>query len=171
MWNKAIRIGLTAAIFIWSIYQFIEGNIGNGIFFVLVSGLVLLTYFKNENITLALWYLRKQDMAKTKKALLRIKNPEKALVKSQLAYYYLLMGMLESQNGLGKAETLLRKALSTGLRLKQDQALAKLNLAGIALSRRRKREAQMLLTEVKKLDDKKVLDEQVKAIKAQLGRI
>ncbi len=171
MWNKAIRIGFTAAIFIWSIYQFIEGNIGNGIFFVLVSGLVLLTYFKNENIILALWYLRKQDMAKTKKALLRIKNPEKALVKSQLAYYYLLMGMLESQNGLGKAETLLRKALSTGLRLKQDQALAKLNLAGIALSRRRKREAQMLLTEVKKLDDKKVLDEQVKAIKAQLGKI
>ena len=81
------------------------------------------------------------------------------------------MGMLESQNGLGKAETLLRKALNTGLRLKQDQALAKLNLAGIALSRRRKREAQMLLTEVKKLDEKKVLDEQVKAIKAQMGRI
>lgn len=171
MWNKAIRLGLTGLIFIWSIYQFIEGNIGNGIFFVLLSGLVLLTYFKNENIIMALWYLRKQDLVKTRKALERIKNPEKALVKSQLAYYYLLMGMLESQNGLGKAETLLRKALSTGLRMKQDQALAKLNLAGIALSRRRKREAQILLTEVKKLDEKKVLDEQVKAIKAQMGRI
>ncbi|MDA9908424.1 DUF2892 domain-containing protein, partial [Schleiferiaceae bacterium] len=58
-----------------------------------------------------------------------------------------------------------------GLRMNQDKALAKLNLAGIALTKRRKKEAQILLTEVKKLDTKNVLAEQTKYIKQQMKRI
>jgi PP-loop superfamily ATP-utilizing enzyme len=81
------------------------------------------------------------------------------------------MGMIESQRKVGKAETLLKKALNTGLRMNQDKALAKLNLAGIALTKRRKKEAQILLTEVKKLDTKNVLAEQTKYIKQQMKRI
>jgi hypothetical protein len=53
----------------------------------------------------------------------------------------------------------------------QDKALAKLNLAGIALTKRRKKEAQILLTEVKRLDSKNVLAEQTKYIKQQMKRI
>ena len=53
--------------------------------------------------------------------------------------------MIESQRKVGKAETLLKKALNTGLRTDQDKALAKLNLVGIALTKRRKKEAQILL--------------------------
>jgi hypothetical protein len=53
----------------------------------------------------------------------------------------------------------------------QDKALAKLNLAGIALSKRRKKEAQILLTEVKRLDTKNALAEQTKYIKQQMKRI
>lgn len=79
--------------------------------------------------------------------------------------------MIESQRKVGKAETLLKRALNTGLRMDQDKALAKLNLAGIALTKRRKREAQILLTEVKKLDTKGVLAEQTKYIKQQMKRI
>jgi hypothetical protein len=55
--------------------------------------------------------------------------------------------------------------------MKHDQAMAKLNLAGIAVARRRKREAQILLTEVKKLDEKKMLADQIKMIKEQMKRI
>jgi hypothetical protein len=171
MLNKIIRLGLTALIFVWSIYQFAQGNIGNGISLILLASLVFLTYLRNENIVMALWYLRKNDTEKAEKALSRIKNPEKSLIKSQAAYYYLLSGMLESQRGVGKSEGLLKKALSTGLRNKSDQALAKLNLAGIALTKRRKREAQILLTEVKKLDEKKMFGEQVRMIKEQMKRI
>lgn len=171
MLNKIIRVGLTAIIFIWSIYQFSQGNIGNGISLILLASLVFLTYLRNENIVVALWYLRKNDIDKAEKALNRISNPEKSLIRSQAAYYYLLKGMLESQRGVGKAEGLLKKALSMGLRNKSDQALAKLNLAGIALTRRRKREAQILLTEVKKLDEKKMFNEQVKMIKEQMKRV
>ena len=112
-----------------------------------------------------------EKFAKAEKMLGRIRNPEKSLIKSQLAYYYLLMGMIESQRKVGKAETLLKKALNTGLRMDQDKALAKLNLAGIALTKRRKKEAQILLTEVKRLDSKNVLAEQTKYIKQQMKRI
>ena len=52
----------------------------------------------------------------------------------------------------------------------QDKALAKLNLAGIALSKRRKKEAQILLTDVKRLDSKGVLAKQTKYIKQQIEK-
>lgn len=171
MLNKTIRLGIAAAVLAWAIWQFVEGNIGNGIMIVLLSGLVVFTYFRNENILISFWHLRKNNMAKAEKSLLRIKNPEAALIKGQLAYYYMLMGMIESQRGLGKAETLLRKALSTGLRMKHDQAMVKLQLAGVAVSKRRKREAMVLLTEVKKLDTRGMLNDQVKMIKNQMKRI
>lgn len=171
MFSKIIRLGLTAAIFAWSIYQFAEGEIGNGIALLFPMGLVLFTYFRNERILLSLWHMRKNDVAKAEKALDGIRNPEKSLIKGQLAYYYLLMGMIESQRKVGKAETLLKRALNTGLRLDQDKALAKLNLAGIALTKRRKKEAQILLTEVKKLDKNGALAEQTKYIKQQMKRI
>lgn len=171
MFSKYLRLALTAIFFSLSVWQFVEVEIGNGIMWLLLSSLVLFTYFRNERILQAFWFLRKNDMAKAQKALNHIKNPEGALIKGQLAYYYMLSGMIESQNGIGKAETLLRKALKTGLRQKHDQAMAKLQLAGIAMAKRRKREAQVLLTEVKKLDSRGMLDDQVKVLKQQMKRI
>ena len=171
MFSKALRLGLTGIILAWSIYEFSQGHIGNGIFIFLLSLLPLLTYFRNERILAAFWYLRKNDLDKAKRQLDAIKHPESSLIRSQLAYYYFLQGIMESQKGIGKAETLLKKALSTGLRMKTDQAMAKLNLAGIAIARRRKREATNLLAEVKKLDTKKLLDDQVKMLNMQLKKI
>lgn len=171
MLSKYLRLGLTAVFFGLSVWQFIEVEIGNGIMFFLLSGLVLFTYFRNERILQAFWFLRKNDMPKAQKALDHIKNPEQSLIKGQLAYYYMLQGMIQSQSGIGKAESYLRKALKTGLRQKHDQAMAKLQLAGIALAKRRKREAQVLLTEVKKLDTRGMLSDQVKMLKQQMKRI
>jgi hypothetical protein len=171
MLSKLLRLAISAAILVWSVLQFADGEIGNGIALLFPMGIVLFTYFRNERILMSLWHMRKNDVAKAEKTLLGIKNPEKSLIRGQLAYYYLLMGMIESQRKVGKAETLLKKALSTGLRMDQDKALAKLNLAGIALTKRRKKEAQILMTEVKKLDKRGVLAEQSKYIKEQMKRI
>jgi len=171
MLSKGIRLGLTAVCTGLSVWQFVEVEIGNGIALLLLAGLVLFTYFKNENILLAFWHLRSNKMDRAGRALGRIKNPEKSLIKGQLAYYYMLLGLIQSQSGLGKAETYLRKALSTGLRMKHDQAMAKLQLAGIAVAKRRKREAMVLLTEVKKLDSRNMLTDQMKMIKNQMKRI
>lgn len=171
MFSKYLRLALTAIFLGLSVWQFIEVEIGNGIMWLLLSGLVLFTYFRNERILQAFWFLRKNDMAKAEKALNNIKNPEQSLIKGQLAYYYMLQGMVQSQSGLGKAESFFRKALKTGLRQKHDQAMAKLQLAGIALAKRRKREAQLLLTDVKKLDTRGMLNEQVRMLKQQMKRI
>jgi hypothetical protein len=58
-----------------------------------------------------------------------------------------------------------------GLILKQDQAMAKLSLAGILMAKRNKREATRLLNEAKKLDKKGMLAEQIRMMKQQLKRI
>ncbi len=171
MLNKIIRLSLTTIIAGIAIWQFIESEIGNGIMFIFLAGIILFTYFRNENILMSFWHLRKNNLNKAEKILKRIKNPEASLIKGQLAYYYMLMGMIESQRGIGKSETYLRKALATGLRMKYDQAVAKLQLAGIAITKRRKREAMVLLGEVKKLDARGILGDQIKMIKAQLKRI
>jgi hypothetical protein len=62
----------------------------------------------------------------------------------------------------------LKKALSLGLRLKQDQAVAKLNLAGIAASKGNRVESQNLLREAKILDTNKALTEQIKSFENQM---
>ncbi len=169
--NKNLRLVLAGLVLALAIWMFIDGQIGNGILVVLISGLIVFTYFRNERILISFWFMRKNNFDKAEKSLNRIKDPEKSLIKSQQAYWYMLKGMIESQRGIGKAESLLRKSLSIGLRMKHDQAMAKLQLAGIAIAKRRKREAMVLLTEVKKLDTRGMLNDQVKMIKQQMKRI
>lgn len=169
--NKILRLVLAGIVLALAVWLFVDGQIGNGILVVLLSGLIVFSYFRNENILISFWHMRKNNFDKAEKSLNRIKNPEKTLIKSQQAYWYMLKGMIESQRGIGKAESLLRKSLSIGLRMKHDQAMAKLQLAGIAIAKRRKREAMVLLSEVKKLDTRGLLNDQVKMIKQQMKRI
>lgn len=169
--NKEIKLILSVALTVWAVAQFAEGNIGYGIMLVLAAALVILLIFRNERILLAFYHLRKNDMEKAGAAIAKIQHPEK-LVKSQEAYYYFLQGLLHSQSrGIGKAEKFFVKALNTGLRMKHDQAMAKLNLAGIFAAKRRKREAINYLNQAKKLDEKNLLGDQIKMLKSQLGRI
>lgn len=170
MYNKEIKVLLALAILSGSIYLFTEGEIGYGIVVLLLMGLVILSIFRDERILKAFYHLRKNDMQKAEATLSKIKHPEK-LIKSQEAYFYYLNGLVLSQAQMNKAEKFFKRALSIGLRNDTDKAVAKLNLAGLAMSRRRKREATTLLTEVKKLDKHNMLEDQVKMMKQQLKRI
>ncbi len=153
------------------VYQFYLGNIGNGILFFFITGIVVLLLFKHELILLAFWYLRKGKFDKAEQTLAKIKQPQH-LIKSQEAYYYYLTALIYAQTqSATKAEKFFKRALSIGLRMDTDKAMAKLNLAGIAIMKRKKREAMNLLTEVKKLDKRKLLADQVKMIQAQMKRI
>jgi hypothetical protein len=51
-----------------------------------------------------------------------------------------------------------------------DMAMTKLNLAGIAMSKNRKREAEALLSEAKKLDKQNMMEDQIKMMKDQMKR-
>lgn len=171
MVNRIVKITLTAVFLGLTIWQFYLGNIGNGIMLILLLGLVVLSIFKDERVLWAFFQLRRQKPEKAQAVLTKIKRPE-LLIGSQEAYYYYLTGLVESQlNSLTKAEKFFRKALNMGLRMKHDQAMAKLNLAGICMSKRKKREATTLLAEAKKLDKHKMLADQIKMLQQQLKRI
>ena len=69
------------------------------------------------------------------------------------------------------AEKYFRKALKLGLNMDYDVAMAKLSLAGIAMQKRRKREATTLLSEAKKLDKNNMLTDQIRMMQQQMKRI
>jgi len=171
MFNKNIKLVIAGLIIAYAIYQFIEGNIGNGISLILFSLIFIFLYFRNEIILLAFLRMRKQDMEGTQKWLDRIKNPEAALITKQQGYYNYLHGILHSQKNLTQAEKYFRKALKLGLTMDYDVAMAKLSLAGIAMQKRRKREATTLLNEAKKLDKNNMLTEQIKMMQKQMKKI
>ena len=170
MYNKEIKIALALIILACSIFLFNSGEIGYGIVVLIIMGLIILSIFKDERIVKAFYHLRKNDMQKAASTLSKIKHPEK-LIRSQEAYYYYLNGLILSQTQMNQSEKFFKKALSIGLRTDTDKAVAKLNLAGLAMSRRKKREATTLITEAKKLDKHNMLDEQLKMMKQQLKRI
>lgn len=122
-------------------------------------------------ILMAFLRLRKQDFDGAKKWLDKIKDPEKALTKKQQGYYWYLHGLMLSQTNITKAEKFFKRAIKLGLSMSQDLAMAKLNLAGIAMTKRRKREAQLLLQEAKKLDKHDMLADQIKMMKQQMKKI
>ncbi len=171
MFPKVIKLILAVITMGYAIYQFIDDFIGNGILFVLLSGMFILLYFKNEIIFLAFLRLRKQDFEGTEKWLSRISNIEKNLVRKQQGYYNYLMGIIQSQKNLTQAEKYFKSALKLGLSMNHDLAMAKMSLAGIYLQKRRKREAQQLLTEAKKLDKHGMLSGQLKMIQQQMKKI
>ena len=165
------KLVLTVLIVAVGVWQFIEGNIGNGIMYILLSTIFLFLYFKNELILLSFLRLRKEDFKGAKKWLDRIKNPNSALTTKQQGYYYYLNGLMISQTNINEAEKYFKKAVNLGLSMDADMAMTKLNLAGIAMSKNRKREAQLLLTEAKKLDKHNMLDDQIKMMKQQMKKV
>lgn len=171
MFNKYIKLIIAAAIFGWAVYEFTLKHIGNGIALIFLAGIFVFFYFKNEFLILAFLRLRKQDFPGAQKWLNYIKNPSAALVRKQEGYYNFLNGLLLSQTNLTQAEKYFKKALNLGLSMSHDQAMAKLQLAGLALTKRRKREATTLLAEAKKLDKHNMLTEQIRMIKEQMKKI
>ena len=110
MFPKVLKIILAVLSFSYGIYQIIDDYIGNGVMFILLGGMFILLYFKNELIFLAFLRLRKQDFEGTEKWLIRIPNIERNLVKKQQGYYNYLMGIIQSQKNLTKAEKYFKAA-------------------------------------------------------------
>jgi len=170
MFNKNIKLVITALIVAYAIYQFTEGYIGNGIMYILLSTIFIFLYFKNEIILLAFLRLRKQDFVGAKRWLDKIKNPKGSLVRKQQGYLNYLNGIMVSQTNMNEAEKYFKNAINLGLSMDHDLAMAKLNLAGIAFSKKRKQEAQKLLTEAEKLDKRNMIADQIKMMKQQMKK-
>ncbi|MAJ32760.1 MAG: hypothetical protein CMC18_09005 [Flavobacteriaceae bacterium] len=171
MFDKRLKLFFAVASFGYAVFQFIEGLIGNGIALIFLSSIFIFLFYRNEIILLAFLKMRKQDLEGTENWLIKIKNPQTALTTKQQGYYNYLYGIIFSQKNLTQAEKYYKQALKLGLNMDYDIAMTKLSLAGIALQKRRKREASTLLKEAKALDSNNMLVEQIKLIQSQLKRI
>ena len=172
MIGKFIRLIIAVLLCAASVGLFIEGIVGWGVVVDIIAAFFVLFHFKNEMNLLAFYFVRKNKFAKAEAILNKVKHPEK-MIKRQEAYYYFLCALTEAQKQQRntKAEKLFKKALSTGLKMTNDQAMAKLNLSGIYLSQRNKKLASYYLKETKKLDKRKLLTAQVREVEAMMKRI
>ena len=171
MFHRNIKLVLAGLLVVLAVWQFTESNIGNGIFLLFLTIIPVFLYFRNEFILLAFLQLRKQNFPGAQKWLAMIKNPDTALVQKQQGYYNYLQGLMMSQTNLIQAEKFFKKAIQLGLNMDLDLAVAKLNLAGVAMSRRRKLEATNLIAEVKKLDKQGMLKDQIAMMKEQMKKM
>lgn len=166
-----VRIILAFVLLGGAVSLIVFGFWGWGILTLILAILVCVTFFFNENMLIAQFYLRKENMEKAKQWLNRITNYEKQLIRAQHGYYNLLIGLIESRTAPLQSEKYFKKALSLGMQMDHNVALAKLSLAGIAMAKRNKREATQLLQEAKKADKNKLLADQIKMMKDQMGML
>lgn len=163
-----IRCLLAVISISFNTWLFASGHWGWGIVFIFVTALIILSFFRNENMILALNQMRLGNTDKAKKHINRITHPQ-FLPRKQHAYVLYLQAVMNSQEfGFAKSEQVLRKALALGLRTAQDNAVARMHLSGICAQTGRKNEAISLLSEAKKLDKDGIMKDQIKMMQQQL---
>jgi len=169
--SNIVRLIAACVFFGAAVALCVFGFWGWGILVLFLGGLLLLTFFFNENMLIAQFYLRREKAEKAEEWLAKISDYEKYLHKGQYGYYNLLLGLMESRKSPLKSEKYFKKALALGMRMSHNTALAKLSLAGIAMAKRNKREAQQYLSEASKEDKNKLLADQIKMMKQQMGQM
>lgn len=166
--TNLVRIIICSLLTLGTVALFWTGHWGWGILAIFIVILAWITVFFNEKMLIAQLYLRKENMGKAEEWLGKIKNYEKELISAQHGYYHMLLGLIESQRAPLQSEKYFRKGLSLGIHMSHNVALAKLSLAGIAMAKRNKREAEKFLQEAKRADKNKLLDEQIKMMRDQM---
>src|SRR6185312_6446443 len=169
--SNLVRLIIACVVAAAGVAMCVFGIWGWGILVFFIGGLIVLTWFFNENMIIAQFYMRKENMDKAEQWINKISNYEKQLNKNQHGYYNLLLGLMESRKAPLKSEKFFKKSLQLGMKMSHNIALAKLSLAGIAMAKRNKREAQMYLQEAQKDDKNKLLTEQIKMLKGQMAQM
>ena len=163
-----IRCVLAAASLFSTVALFYNGYWGWGICMILVTVVIGFTFFRNENMILALNQMRVGNTDKAFKYINRVSSPQ-FLPRKQHAYVVFLQAIMGAQTlGLAQCEQKLRKALSLGLRTPEDNAMARMHLAGICAQSGRKKDALTLLSEAKKLDKAGMMRDQIRTMQQQL---
>lgn len=163
-----IRCLIALAALSLNTWLFVSNHWGWGIVFIFVTALIILSFFRNERMILALNQMRLGNTDKAKIHINKITHPQ-FLPKKQHAYVLYLQAVMNSQEfGFVKSEQILRKALALGLRTAQDNAVARMHLAGICAQTGRKNEAVTLLGEAKKMDKDGIMRDQIKMMQQQL---
>lgn len=168
MTSFIIRCAIAALTLGLTIFLFATGYWGWGIVMIFLVALVGLSFFRNENMILALNQMRVGNMDKARMYINRISHPN-LLPRKQHAYVLFLQAVMNTQEfGFNKSEQYLRKAITLGLRSAQDNAAARIYLARICAQTGRRTEANTLLAEAKKMDTAGMLKDQIKQMQSQM---
>tara|TARA_Y100001978_G_scaffold197024_1_gene207286 strand:+ start:802 stop:1383 length:582 start_codon:yes stop_codon:yes gene_type:complete len=163
-----IRCLVATATLGFNTYLFYTGYWGWGIFMIFISFLVVFSFFRNENMILAVVQMQRGNTEKALKYINRIRYPQ-FLPRKQHAYVLFLQAIMGAQQvGLTQSEQKLRKAINLGLRKSEDNAMARMHLAGICAQTGRKKESLSLLSEAKKLDKSGMMKDQIRTMQQQL---
>ena len=162
MLTRLIKILLAASSLAYTVYLFSIAQTGAAIGMIFVTIILVVMTLKSMRLVLAFVQIRQQKMPEAKKWLGRVQQNQ--LWPRQRGYYNFLLGSLTMEENMNVAEKYLREAVSLGLRQAHDEAAAKLNLAVIASTKRRTREAMMLLNDCKRLDTKGMLTKDIKMV-------
>ncbi|MFN4950677.1 MAG: DUF2892 domain-containing protein [Flavobacteriales bacterium] len=166
-----LRIFIALTLLFGTIILFYTGYWGWGITSVFPLALVIFSFFRNEHVILALNQMRIGNQEKAKKHINRISAPQ-YMTRRQHAYVLYLKALMNAQDlGVAQSEQLLRKALSLGLRTNEDNAVARMHLAGICAQTGRRPEASALLSEAKKYDKNGMLKDQIKMLQSQMQAV
>jgi tetratricopeptide (TPR) repeat protein len=161
-----ILLALTSLGF--NFYLFYSGSWGWGITFLFVTALIIFSFFRNEKMIWAMYQMQRGDTEKAKKYINKITHPQ-FMLRKQHAYILYLKALMNAQDKtFTQSEHFLRKALSLGLRTNEDNAVARMHLAGICAQSGRRKEATSLLSEAKKYDKKGMLKDQIKMMQQQM---
>lgn len=115
-----------------------------------------------------MYQMQRGDTEKAKKYINKITHPQ-FMLRKQHAYILYLKALMNAQDKtFTQSEQFLRKALSLGLRTNEDNAVARMHLAGICAQSGRRKEATSLLSEAKKYDKKGMLKDQIKMMQQQM---
>jgi tetratricopeptide (TPR) repeat protein len=166
-----LRIFIALVLLVGTVGLFITGFWGWGLTSVFPLAAVIFSFFRNEHVILALNQMRLGNQEKAKKHINRITAPQ-YMTRRQHAYVLYLKALMNAQDiGFAQSEQLLRKALSLGLRTNEDNAVARMHLAGICAQTGRRPEASALLTEAKKYDKNGMLKDQIKMLQSQMQAV
>jgi Flp pilus assembly protein TadD len=166
-----LRIFIALVLLGGTVGLFLTGFWGWGITSVFPLAIVIFSFFRNEQVILALNQMRLGNQEKAKKHINRITAPQ-YMTRRQHAYVLYLKALMNAQElGFAQSEQLLRKALSLGLRTSEDNAVARMHLAGICAQTGRRPEASALLTEAKKYDKSGMLKDQIKMLQSQMQAV
>ncbi|WP_333660839.1 DUF2892 domain-containing protein [Chishuiella changwenlii] len=168
--NKYIKLVIAVILIALAIFLFTTREYGWGFVSLLLAVFPILFYFRNENILLAFWFLRKEDMVKAKRWLNKITNPSSQLIPKQMGYFNYMKGITEAQDNVALSEKYMKEALNYGLSFDHDRAMANLSLAGAAMSKGKKKEAENYIKEAKKNDTKGMFTDQIKMMTGQMKR-
>jgi len=164
-----IRCLLAASSVFFTFYlMFATDYWGWGIVMVFPTALIVLTFFINENMILALYHMRTQNTDKAKRLINKITHPH-LMTKKQHANILFLQAALNQQDfGMNKSEQLIRKALAIGLKMAEYRSAAYMQLAGICIQTGRRTEAEKLLADAKKMANNPMVKEQIIMMQNQL---